>query len=100
RTARSKGLPERKVIWRHALRTGLTPLVSYLGPAIAGVMTGSVVIETIFSLPGIGRSFAAAAIGRDYPVIMGITILYAGFIMLMNLLVDIAYHYLDPRVDG
>lgn len=99
RTARSKGLPERKVIWRHALRSGLTPVVSYIGPAMAAVLTGSVVIEQIFGLPGIGRSFAEGAINRDYPVIMGITILYAGVIMLLNLLVDIAYHYLDPRVD-
>lgn len=99
RTARSKGLPERKVIWRHALRSGLTPVVSYIGPAVAAVMTGSVVVEQIFGLPGIGRAFAEGAINRDYPVIMGITILYAGVIMMMNLLVDIAYHFLDPRVD-
>lgn len=99
RTARSKGLPERKVIWRHSLRAGLTPVVSYLGPAVAGVLTGSVVIEQIFGLPGIGRSFTEGAINRDYPVVMGITIVYAGLIILMNLLVDIAYRLLDPRVD-
>jgi oligopeptide transport system permease protein len=100
RTARSKGLPEHKVIWRHTLRAGLTPVVSYLGPAIAGVMTGSVVIEQIFGLPGIGRSFVEGAINRDYPVVMGITILYATLIIVMNLLVDIAYRFLDPRVEA
>jgi oligopeptide transport system permease protein len=99
RTARSKGLTERVVIWRHSLRSGLTPVVSYLGPAIAGVLTGSVVIEKIFGLPGIGRAFTEGAINRDYPVVMGITIVYAGLIITMNLLVDIAYRLLDPRVD-
>ncbi|MET4683349.1 ABC transporter permease [Brevundimonas faecalis] len=99
RTARSKGLPERLVIWRHTLRAGLMPVVSYLGPAIATVMTGSVVIEQIFGLPGIGRSFIEGAVNRDYPVVMGITILYAALIILMNLLVDIAYRFLDPRAE-
>lgn len=99
RTARSKGLPERLVIWRHTLRAGLMPVVSYLGPAIAGVMTGSVVIEQIFGLPGIGRSFIEGAMNRDYPVVMGITILYATLIIFMNLLVDIAYRFLDPRAE-
>lgn len=99
RTARSKGLPERLVVWRHTLRAGLMPVVSYLGPAIATVMTGSVVIEQIFGLPGIGRSFIEGAINRDYPVVMGITILYATLIILMNLLVDIAYRFLDPRAE-
>jgi oligopeptide transport system permease protein len=99
RTARSKGLPERIVIWRHTLRQGLTPVVSYLGPAIAGVMTGSVIIEQIFGLPGIGRSFVEGAVNRDYPVVMGITILYAVLIILMNLIVDVAYKLLDPRVE-
>lgn len=99
RTARAKGLPERKVISRHVLRAGLTPVVSYLGPAIAGVMTGSVVIEQIFGLPGIGRSFVEGAVSRDYPLVMGITIVYASLIILMNLIVDIAYKFLDPRVD-
>lgn len=99
RTARSKGLPEGKVVWRHTLRAGLTPVVSYLGPAIASVMTGSVVIEQIFGLPGIGRSFVEGAVNRDYPVVMGITILYAALIIMMNLIVDIVYRLLDPRVE-
>jgi len=99
RTARSKGLRESIVIWRHTLRAGLTPVVSYLGPAIAGVMTGSVVIEQIFGLPGIGRSFVEGAVNRDYPVVMGITILYATLIIIMNLVVDLSYRLLDPRVE-
>lgn len=98
RTARSKGLPESRVIWRHSLRAGLVPVVTYLGPAIAGVMTGSMIIEQIFSLPGIGRSFVQGALTRDYPVVMGITIIYATLIITMNLIVDIAYRFLDPRV--
>jgi oligopeptide transport system permease protein len=100
RTARSKGLPERIVLWRHVLRAGLMPVVSYLGPAIATVMTGSVVIEQIFGLPGIGRSFIEGAVNRDYPVVMGITILYASLIIFMNLLVDIAYRFMDPRAEA
>lgn len=97
RTARSKGLPEHVVIRRHILRAGLLPVVSYLGPAIAGVLTGSVVIETIFGLPGIGRSFVQASLNRDYPVVMGITIVYAIIIISLNLMTDLLYRYLDPR---
>jgi len=98
RTARSKGLPESKVVWRHTLRAALIPIVSYLGPAIAGVMTGSVIIEQIFGLPGIGRSFVEGALNRDYPVVMGITILYATLIITLNLITDLAYRVLDPRI--
>lgn len=98
RTARSKGLPEPRVIWRHTLRAGLMPVITYLGPAIAGIMTGSMIIEQIFSLPGIGRSFVQGALTRDYPVVMGITIIYAIVIIVMNLIVDIIYRFLDPRV--
>ena len=98
RTARAKGLPERKVIARHVLRPACMPIVSYLGPAIAGAMTGSVVIETIFGLPGIGRAFVEGALNRDYSLIMGIVIVYATLIILLNLLADIIYGYLDPRV--
>jgi oligopeptide transport system permease protein len=98
RTARSKGLPESVVIGRHTLRAALLPVVSYLGPAIAGVMTGSVIIEQIFGLPGIGRSFVEGALNRDYPVVMGITILYASLIIGLNLLTDIVYGFLDPRI--
>ena len=98
RTARAKGLPEWKVIARHVLRPACMPVVSYLGPAIAGAMTGSVVIETIFGLPGIGRAFVEGALNRDYSLIMGIVIVYATLIILLNLLADIVYGYLDPRV--
>ncbi|MXW20416.1 MAG: ABC transporter permease subunit [Gammaproteobacteria bacterium] len=98
RTARAKGLPEWKVIARHVLRPACMPVVSYLGPAIAGAMTGSVVIETIFGLPGIGRAFVEGALNRDYSLILGIVIVYATLIILLNLLADIIYGYLDPRV--
>lgn len=98
RTARAKGLPEWKVISRHVLRPACMPVVSYLGPAIAGAMTGSVVIETIFGLPGIGRAFVEGALNRDYSLILGIVIIYATLIILLNLLADIVYGYLDPRV--
>ena len=98
RTARAKGLREFKVIFGHVLRPVLIPIVSYLGPAIAGVMTGSVVIEKIFGLPGIGRAFVDGALNRDYPVVMGIVIVYAIFIVLLNLLADIIYGLLDPRI--
>jgi oligopeptide transport system permease protein len=98
RTARSKGLPESQVIWRHTLRAAFIPIISYLGPAIAGVMTGSVIIEQIFGLPGIGRSFVEGALNRDYPVVMGITILYATLIIVLNLITDLIYRFLDPRI--
>ena len=98
RTARAKGLPEWKVVARHVLRPACMPVVSYLGPAIAGAMTGSVVIETIFGLPGIGRAFVEGALNRDYSLILGIVIIYATLIILLNLLADIIYGYLDPRV--
>jgi len=98
RTARAKGLREYKVIIGHVLRPVFIPIVSYLGPAIAAVMTGSVVIEKIFGLPGIGRAFVEGALNRDYPVIMGIVIVYAVFIVMLNLLADIIYGFLDPRI--
>ncbi len=98
RTARAKGMRERKVITRHVMRPVLIPVVSYLGPAIATVMTGSVIIENIFGLPGLGRAFVESAINRDYPVVMGIVIVYAIFIVLLNLFADILYGFLDPRI--
>jgi oligopeptide transport system permease protein len=99
RTARAKGLSERLVIWRHMLRGGLLPVVSYLGPAIANMLTGSVVVEKIFNVPGIGPYFVDAAFNRDYFLVMGIVILYAGFLLVMNLLVDVVYGLLDPRIE-
>lgn len=98
RTARAKGLKEQIVVVRHALKGGLLPVVSYLGPATAAIITGSVVIESIFDVPGIGRYFVNGALNRDYPVVMGVVIFFAVLIMLMNLIVDLIYGFLDPRV--
>lgn len=98
RTARAKGLPERSVVLRHALRGAILPLVSYIGPATADVITGSLVVEQIFQLPGIGRAFVTSALQRDYTVVMGVVILYAGLILLLNLAADLLYALLDPRV--
>jgi len=98
RTARAKGLSQPVILLRHALKPALLPLVSYLGPAIAGVITGSIIIETVFGLPGIGRYFTTGALNRDYTLVMGITVLYGVIIILCNLLVDLCYAWLDPRV--
>jgi oligopeptide transport system permease protein len=98
RTARAKGLAEKRVVWRHALQAGLLPVVSYLGPAIAGIVTGAVVVESIFQLPGMGRFFIQGAINRDYPLVLGIVIIFASAIILMNLIVDMLYGLLDPKV--
>lgn len=98
RTARAKGLPNRLVVFRHALRAALLPLVSYLGPAIAGVLAGSLIVETIFGIPGIGRYFVNGALNRDYTLVMGVVIYYATFVIMLNLLADILYAALDPRV--
>jgi oligopeptide transport system permease protein len=98
RTARAKGLPSHTIVLRHALRPALIPLVSYLGPAIAGVLTGSIIIETVFGLPGIGRYFTTGALNRDYTLVLGITVLYGALIITCNLLVDLAYGLLDPRI--
>jgi oligopeptide transport system permease protein len=98
RTARAKGLPGRLVVGRHALRAAFLPVVSYLGPAIAGIITGSVVIETIFGIPGIGRYFVQGALNRDYTLVMGVAIFYGALIILLNLLVDLAYGVLDPKI--
>jgi oligopeptide transport system permease protein len=98
RTARAKGLRERIVVVRHALKGALLPVVSYLGPATAQVVTGSVVIETIFGIPGIGRYFIQGALNRDYTLVMGTVIVYAVLIILLNLIVDLLYGVLDPKV--
>ena len=98
RTARAKGLPERTIVWRHALRGGLLPVVSFLGPAMARAVTGSIVVEKIFAIPGVGQAFVNAAFNRDYTLIMGVVIFYAGFLIVFNLLVDVLYAVLDPRV--
>jgi len=98
RTARSKGLSEKDVVVRHALRGGLMPVVSYTGPALAFLLTGTVVVERIFALPGLGNYFIQASLNRDEPLIIGIVAFIAIALLLMNLLVDIAYAFLDPRV--
>jgi oligopeptide transport system permease protein len=98
RTARAKGLRERLVLLRHALPGTLLPVVSYLGPMTAALLTGSVVIESIFSIPGIGRYFVQAALDRDYTVVMGVVVVYAALIITLNLLVDLVYGLLDPKV--
>ena len=99
RTARAKGLSERAVVVRHALKLGILPVVSYLGPASAGVIMGSLVVEKIFAVPGLGRHLVNAAFNRDYTMVTGIVLFYAGFLMLFNLIVDVAYTRLDPRVE-
>ena len=98
RTARAKGLPTWRILTHHALRAGLLPLVSYLGPAIADIVSGSLIVETIFGLPGIGRYFVQAALNRDYTLVMGVTIFYAVLIIGLNLVADLLYSVLDPRV--
>ena len=98
RTARAKGLPERTVVVRHALRGGLLPVVSFSGPALAFLLTGTVVVERIFALPGLGNYFINANLNRDEPLIIGIVAFISIVILVFNLLVDIAYGFLDPRV--
>lgn len=98
RTARAKGLPPSHILFHHALRAAILPVVSFLGPATAGIVTGSVVIETIFELPGIGRYFIQGALNRDYTLVMGVVIFYATLIIFLNLVADLIYARLDPRV--
>lgn len=98
RTARSKGLPESAVILRHALRGAIMPVVSYLGPAAAGIMTGSFVVETLFGIPGMGQWFVRGAVNRDYSVVLGTALVYTSLVTVLNLAADLAYAWLDPRV--
>jgi oligopeptide transport system permease protein len=98
RTARAYGLPSRVVVVTHAMRGAMLPIVSYLAPCAAALLTGSAVVETIFTIPGVGRYFVLGALNRDYPLVMGTVILVAVFVIVFNLLVDIAYGLLDPRV--
>ena len=97
RTARAQGLSTGTILLRHALKPALVPVVSYLGPATAGLITGSVVIEQIFGLPGLGRYFVQGALNRDYTLVLGIVIFFGALIILFNFLVDLAYGWLDPR---
>ncbi len=98
RAARAKGIGEFQVIWRHSLRPALLPVVSYLGPAIAAVLTGSLVVETLFALPGTGRYLVQGAINRDYALVMGMIVVYGSFTLVCNLIADLVYSWLDPRV--
>lgn len=98
RTARAKGLPEPVVMLRHVLKPALLPVLSYLGPATAGILTGSVVVEQIFGIPGVGRYFVQGSLNRDYTLVMGVVVLYASLIILFNLAVDLLYRVLDPKL--
>ncbi len=98
RTAWAKGLSERLVVIRHVLKNSLIPVVTTLGPTFAVLITGSVVVETVFSIPGIGRAFVVAVTSRDYPMLLGTTVLFSVVIAVANLIVDILYVAIDPRV--
>jgi len=98
RTARSKGLKERLVVHRHALKNALIPVVTVAGVLLAEILVGSFYVEFVFNWPGIGRYFVTSVSNRDYPVLMGVTLLFAGLVAVMNLIVDLAYAYLDPRI--
>lgn len=98
RTAKAKGLSQITVILKHVLKGAMLPVVSYLGPAYAGIITGSVVVEQIFRIPGLGRFFVQSSLNRDYTMIMGVIIVYSSIVIIMNFLVDILYSFLDPRV--
>lgn len=97
RTARAKGLPEHLIVLRHALKPALLPVLSYLGPAAAGLMTGSVVVEQVFGIPGIGRHFVQGALNRDYTLVLGVVLFYGALVIAFNFVVDLAYGALDPR---
>lgn len=98
RTARAKGLPEVRIVVKHAIRAAVLPLISYLGPAFAGILTGSLIVEKIFGLPGLGKFFINSALQRDYTVVMGMVIFFATLILVLNLVADLLYAALDPRV--
>jgi oligopeptide transport system permease protein len=98
RTARAKGLSQSVVLFKHALRNSISPVITYLGPLLAYTLTGSFVVEKIFTIPGIGREFISSTINRDYPMIMGLTVFLAALIIIMNMVVDIVNKYIDPRI--
>ncbi len=99
RTARAKGVSPAKVLFKHSLKNAVTPVITYVGPMIAGILTGSLVVEKIFAVPGLGKYFFSSIINRDYPMIMGTTIFLGVLIVIMTLLSDIAYKVFDPRID-
>ena len=98
RTARAKGLGERTIMMKHILKGAMLPVVSFLGPAFANIITGSIVVETIFRVPGLGQFFLQSAVNRDYTLIMGTVIVYSVILLAMNFLVDIIYGFMDPRI--
>ena len=98
RTARAKGVSSVKILFKHALRNAILPVVTYVGPMLAGLMTGSFVVEKIFSIPGLGRDFVSAITNRDYTMIMGTTFLLAALVIVANVVVDILYKIIDPRI--
>ncbi len=99
RTARAKGVSQRKIIFGHALKNSLIPVITYFGPMLAFIVTGSMVVEQIFAVPGIGRQFVSSITNRDYTMIMGTTIFLASLIVIMNLITDILYKTVDPRIE-
>jgi oligopeptide transport system permease protein len=99
RTARAKGVSGFFILFKHALRNSLIPVLSYLGPLTAFILTGGFVVESVFNIPGLGRYFIQSILSRDYPIIMGTTIFLAALLVIMNLIVDILYKFVDPRVD-
>jgi oligopeptide ABC transporter, permease protein oppB len=98
RTARAKGLPMSRIILRHALRPAMLPIVSFLGPAFVGIITGSIVIENVFGIPGVGQLFVNGALNRDYGMILGLTILVGIMTILFNAILDILYAIIDPKI--
>ena len=98
RTARSKGASEARILFKHSLKGGLLPVISFLGPAAAGLITGSFVVETIFAIPGLGQFFVKSALNRDYTMVLGTVVFYAVLIVMFNLVVDILQAMLNPKV--
>ena len=98
RTAKAKGLSMPRIVWKHALKPALMPVVSFLGPAVAGILTGSVIVETVFTIPGIGVQVVQGATNRDYNLVLALTIVYSLLVILFNLVVDIVYAFLDPKI--
>ncbi|MFQ5982184.1 MAG: ABC transporter permease subunit, partial [Woeseiaceae bacterium] len=98
RTARAQGLGTAAIVRYHAMKPAMLPVLSYMGPAIAAILTGSVVVEEIFGIPGVGQFFVRGALNRDYTLVLGIVIFYAALVILLNFIVDVLYGFLDPRI--
>ncbi len=99
RTAKSKGVSSKVILYKHALKNAFIPVLTYLGPLTASIMTGSFVVESVFNIPGMGRYFVQSILNRDYPIIMATAIMYASLLVVMNLIVDLLYRFIDPRID-